>query len=148
MRQNGALPPSSARDAGFARVTSLPGGVKYCLAGGVVSAIAAASDKPPPTRHARAGTAPPSGTASGSTSSAPRQAITGSTTITICRVLPDPRDVRWPSQAFAPASAPQGPAAPSVKAGSNQGPELVMLRIAPTQSRPQMRAWRYKSART
>ena len=128
-------------------MTSRLGAAKYCLAGGLVSPMAASSDKPPPTRHARAGMPPPSGTAAGSVSRAPRPAINGSATITPCRVLSDPWGIRWPSQAFAAASAPQTLAAPSVKAGSKTGLELVAVRMAPMQSRPQMEAWRYNSTR-
>jgi len=124
----------------------LAGMVKYCLAGGCISTITAARDKPPPTRLGMARMAPP-GMTDISVSSAPRQAMSVSTTITPWRVLSDPRDIRWPSQVFAPASAPQVPAAPMVKAGPDQGLELVAFTMAATQSSPQIEAWRYKSAR-
>src|SRR5262249_41119563 len=117
-RQNGALAPSPGRDVGFASVTPLLGLAKYCLAGGLVSDIAATSDKMPPPKPAQNGIKPPSRLAVSRHRTAPKPAIKHSTTITVCRVLTDRRDIRLPSQAFAPARAAVTPDAPKAKAES------------------------------
>lgn len=130
---------------------------KCRLAGGLVSPIAATRDMLPPKKPAQNGIKPPSRLAVRKHSTPPRQAIKHSTTITACLVPKDRRDIRLPSQAFAPARAAT-PAAPSAKAGacwSSCSAELAEVAdhaegpssMATTQIRPQMEAWNYRSPR-